>query len=347
MAAFDVIREDTQLYPPSYMPQRGIDYLYSPSRLHIAVLEENGDFTIYRGESPDDPGRKQVWSSGSSNNKPPGYVVVAMHLRAGPFDRGHKKLQIFAHDPARGSTLTQIWASGGSSDLAHPVVAMLGDDGNLTLRQNDQVIWSNGYSDPVLEFIIESIEYDLPRGTIKTDNEADVLEQSLANDGTVVQSMQMSRSTSTSVTSSWSNATGLSATIGGEVTAGVPGVASAKVTMSATVSNTFTLGGSHSTTATIGFSFNLNVPPKTTYRGWASIRQAVFEVPYTAIGELHFKSGAKLRHRLHGIYEGKTGYLGVYHVDDVTEGKPRTALVFRSEGPGAMTGLVPAGAGAA
>ena len=298
------------------------------------MLEENGDFAIYQGESPDDPDRKKVWSRGSAGSKPSGYVVTAMQLRAGPFDLNTRNLEIFAHDPERGSSLRQIWGSGGSRGLANPTVAVLGDDGNLTLRQNDQTIWSNGYSDPVVEVVIETIEYDLPRGTVKKDEQADVLEQSLTNNGTIDRSMKMSKTATTSVTSSWSNATGLSATIGGEITAGVPGVASAKVTMSASVTNTFTLGRSHSTTAAIRFDFMLNVPAGRIYRGWASIRRAEFEVPYTMVGKLYFRSGRKVRHKLSGTYQGKTGYLGVYQVDDVTAGKNDAVMLYHLEGPG-------------
>lgn len=56
-AAFDTISEGMQLYPPGYLPGRGIDFLYFPSRLSFAAFEANGDFTVYRGESPEDPGR--------------------------------------------------------------------------------------------------------------------------------------------------------------------------------------------------------------------------------------------------------------------------------------------------
>jgi hypothetical protein len=337
MAAYDTMREDIQFSPAGYWPQMGIDYLYSPSRTHIAVFEEDANLNIYQGESPDDPGKKKVWSTGA--NLPSDREATLLVLRAGPFDHGTKNLQIFAGYKG-GGTFMQLWASGGSRDLASPMTAVLGDDGNLTLRQNGQTVWSNGYSDPLVEFIVETIEYDLPRGTIKSDTESDVLEQKLHNGGAIDQSMKMSKSTSTSVTSTWSNATGFSATIGGEVTAGVPGVASAKVSMSASVSNTFTLGGSHSTTTNIGFDFNLNVPAGRTYRGWASVRQAEFEVPYTAVGELHFKSGRKIRHKILGTYQGKTGYLGVYNVEDVTDGNNK-AVMFFADGPGKMKAIFP------
>lgn len=304
------------------------------------MVEEDGNLNVYQGESPDDPGKKRVWSTGST--LPSDREANALVLRAGPFDHSIKNLQIFAAYKG-GGTIMQLWASGGSRDLASAMVAVLADDGNLTLRQNDQTVWSNGYSDPLVEFIIEAIEYDVPRGTIKSDTEADVLEQQLHNGGAINQNMKMAKSTSTSVTSSWSNATGFSASIGGEVTSGVPGVASAKVTMSASVTNTFTLGGSHSTTNNIGFDFDLNVPPGRTYRGWASVRQAEFEVPYTAVGELHFKSGRKVRHRLSGTYQGKAGYLGVYNVDDITDGNKTTAVLFLPDGAGNMAGFVPEG----
>ena len=333
MSAYATITEGNQFYPPSYVPANGADYVYSPSRTYFAVLEENGDFTTYGGESPDDPKKVKVWSTNSGSRLPSGYKVVMLTIRSGPFDRNWKNIQIFGHDPNKGSTPTLLWGSGGSRDLTSPMQAQVGDDGKLTLVQNNQEVWNNGFSDPVVEYSVESIEYDIPNGKIKTDAHIDVLEQSLTNNVDKDQKMTMSKQTSTGVTSSWSNATGFTATIGGEVTAGVPGVASAKVTMSASVTNTFTLGGSSSTTQTIGFSFDLTVPPHKTYRGWAEVRQAEFEVPYTVVGELRFRSGRKARGKLSGTYQGKAGYIGTYHVDEVKDGLATPAMVFRMESP--------------
>lgn len=45
------------------------------------------------------------------------------------------------------------------------------------------------------------------------------------------------------------------------------------------------------------------------------------EVPYSVFGELHFRSGRRVKHRFSGIYQGKNGYLGKYVVDDITGGK--------------------------
>jgi hypothetical protein len=333
MSAHDVIREGNQFYPPSYMPQNGIDYVYSPSRIHIGVLEENGDFTIYGGTSPDDPAKVKVWSTESGRNLPAGYVVTMLELRKGPFDRNTKSLQIFGHDPNRGSTLTKIWGSGGSGDLQSPIVAVLGDDGMLSLRQNDRDVWNNGFSDPVVEFVVEKIEYDTPHAHITSDSDFGVLEQVLVNKTETPQQMTMSRETTTTIGSSWSNATGFSSTITGSVTAEVPDVASATVTMSATVTNTFTIGGSKSTSTKIGFSYPLTVPGKKTYKGWAAVRQAEFDVPYTVVGELRFRSGRKAKGQLSGTYKGKTGYLGSYNVEDITDGEAKPVRLFRMAGP--------------
>ena len=333
MSAHDSIREDLQFYPPSYMPRNGPDYIYSPSRTYFAVLEENGDFTTYGGENPDDPAKVKVWSTNSSGRLPAGYVVSVLMIRSGPFDRSKKNIQIFAHNPGQGSTLTQIWNSGGSRDLTSSMRAVPGDDGKLALLQNNQEIWNNGFSDPVVEYLVEDIAYDVPRGKITSDSDTDVLEQVLQNNSDIQQQMHMSKQTTTTVTSSWSNATGFTATIGGEVTSGVPGVASAKVTMSSSITNTFTLGGSKSKALQVGFDFTLAVPPHKTYRGWANVRQAEFEVPYTVTGELHFRSGRKAQGKLSGIYQGKTGYLGVYHVDEMKDGVARPVMLFRMESP--------------
>ncbi len=40
------------------------------------------------------------------------------------------------------------------------------------------------------------------------------------------------------------------------------------------------------------------------------------------VGNLHFKSGRTIRHKLSGTYKGSSGYLGDYTVDDVTSGDP-------------------------
>jgi hypothetical protein len=341
MAAFDVIREGMQLYPPSYIPGRGADYLYSPSRLYFAVLEENGDFNIYRGESPEDAGRVLVWSNHASTRMPSGYVVTAMHLRAGPFDRGTKNLQTFVHDPNRGSTLRQLWASGGSGNLASPMVALLGDDGSLMIRQDDHDVWTSGFSDPVTEFLVEQIQYDAPRGTIQADNEVDVLEETVTNNSDVNQSMKMARSTLSTVTSNWSKTQTSQFTIGGELQVTIPGVGHAKVTSSSSVTNAFTFGETRAKTASIGFEFPLVVPAHKTYRGWASVREAKFEVPYTVFGELHFRSGAKLRHSFSGTYQGKSGYMGTFQIDDVTPDSSPSDTFIRMAGPAAGSVLLP------
>src|SRR5262245_24962559 len=276
------------------------DYIYSPSRIYFGSLEANGDFNVYQGESPDDPEKVKVWSTNSGRSWPSGSYVRSIVLRKGPFDQNEKKLQIFAHD----QHLIRIWASGGSRDLTSEIAGLLGDDGKLSLQQNNQEVWNNGFSDPVVEYSVETINYDIAHPKILSDTAHGILEQVLVNNGDIEQEMHMSRHTSATLTSSWSNATGFKATISGSVTGGVPGVASATVTMSAEFTNTFTFGKSSSKSVEIGFDFTLKVPPKSKYKGWADIMESEFEVPYTVVGELRFKSGRKIRHKLSGTYQG-------------------------------------------
>jgi hypothetical protein len=80
----------------------------------------------------------------------------------------------------------------------------------------------------------------------------------------------------------------------------------------------------------------LTVPGKKTYKGWAAVREAAFDVPYTVFGELRFQSGRKSRHKLSGTYKGKSGYLGSYNVDDITDGNAKPKLVFRTDGPAVL-----------
>jgi hypothetical protein len=342
MAAFDVISEGMELYPPGAVAGRGLDWLYSPSRLYFAAFEANGDFNVYRGDNPDDPGRTLVWSNAASRSIPAGYVPVSMKLRAGPFDRNTKNLQTFCHHPTRGSTLTLAWQSGGSRNLAAPLVAALRDDGGLVLRQGEAEIWWNGFSDPVKAFIPQRVTYDAPRGTIHTDEEVDVLESIVNNDGDITQpGMKLSDSRTVTFTSTWSKTHTASFSIGAELQVALPGVGHAKVTSTTSTSDAFTWGETKTKTKTIGFELQVNVPAHATYRGWASLRQADFEVPYTVLGELHFQSGAKVTHQFSGMYKGRTGYTGVAHIVPVKpDGSPLKGLML-AEGPSAGVELLP------
>lgn len=295
------------------------DYIYSPSRLYFGALEANGDFNIYQGESPDDLAKNKVWSTNSGRSWSGDSNLIGILLRKGPFNQNLKNLQIFAHD----QHLISIWSSGGSGDLKNEIVGLLGDDGKLSLQQNGNEVWNQGFSDPVVEYVVDTIEYDIPRAKVNADGPQGTLEQEMTNNGDNEQEMSMSKKTSTTLTSSWSNATGIKASVSGTVTSGVPGVASGSVTMSSEFSNTFTFGESKSKAVEIGFNFILKVPAKKTYKGTAEIQMAEFEVPYKVFGELRFKSGKKIKHKLSGTYYGKCGYLGIYRVDDVTSGAPK------------------------
>src|SRR3954451_12061368 len=157
------------------------DYIYSPSRLYFIVLEANGQLNTYAGDSPDDPQKIQVGTSATT--VPPGGQDLMLILRKGPFDQNIKNLQIFWS--LQDGPLEQLWKSPGSTDLASPMEAYLGDDGRLILRQNQRgiwnQIWNNGCSDPVVEYIVEKIDYDTSSAKIKSDSDNGMLEQILQN----------------------------------------------------------------------------------------------------------------------------------------------------------------------
>lgn len=292
------------------------DTLVSPQRLYYCALDADGSFSIYRGDPRTAATTERAWSTNTP--LPAGWSYPQMLLRKGPWNHGVKNLQLVAQGTPY---LQRLWESGGSSDVSVPMSGSLRDDGRLVLQQNNHEVWSNGFSDPVVEYVVKTITYDIPSAKIKKDSPHGTLEQELDNTRSdIPQHMKVSKGISTSVTSTWSNATGFSATVGGEVTAGVPGVASSKVSFSASVSNTFTFGRSDVKTQSLTWEFDLTAPPKKRYKGIAEINEAEFEVPYTVVGELHFKSGYKLsNHSFSGIYAGKNSYLGLYSVVDVTD----------------------------
>jgi len=324
------------------------DYLVSPSRIYFGILEGDGKFVIYRGGSPEDR-HDALWSTSVSDSK---LAKSAQQIFVSFSHDAYVDNPVYIRTVARrdespvGPRYYSLWTSG-KVNLKKPktdtIKAGVEDDGNFCLyvlgqgepSSEARVGWKSNKTDPVVEYIVDRIEYDTPRAKIGVRKDTQILEQTLTNNSSRDQSMQMSKSTSTTVLSSWSNTTGFKATVGGKVTVGVPGVSSGEANWSFEVSNTFTLGGSTSTTSQIGFNFNLLVPANATYRGWAQIQEVEFELPYTVFGELHFKSGRKMWHKLSGTYQGKNGYVGVYVVDDITPGKEKAEL-FRAESPAAL-----------
>jgi hypothetical protein len=323
----------------------GHHYLPSPSGLYFGMVEHDGKFVVYRGASPEDK-HDVLWSTSVSN---PAVVQGARDIM---LSFGHKEYvasPVYARVVAqKDSRFYDLWTSGkvdiGKTDTIKAVVE---DDGSLCLyglgegepSSAAKVLWKSDKTDPVVEYIVERIDYDIPHAKIGARTDSSILEQILHNNSPVKdQTMHMSKKTSTTVISSWSNSTGFKATLGGKVTAGVPGVSSAEANWSFEASNTYTLGESTSSALEITFTFDLVVPPNATYRAWAQIKEAEFELPYTVFGELHFKSGKKIRHKLSGTYQGKNGYVGFYQVDDITKGREK-AGVFRGEGPAKIHGL--------
>lgn len=290
------------------------DRLPSPQRVYYCTLEGNGVFNIYRGD-PNDPAAKDLaWSNNAS--LPSGWHNPRMMIRFSPWDNSRKDLTAYASDA---TNLQKLWSSGYSSDTKSPMTATLGDDGHFALIQNDKEIWSNGFSDPLVEYIIDACDYDtdhIKRGKV---NDKGAVEQELSNNSGEKQSMTMSKTVTTTVTSGWSNTLGLKTTLTAKVQAGVPLVSSAEVSVSAEVSNAYTWSGSSSSSMAITISIPIVVPPHKKYRGVAFLQEVEFEIPYTMRGQFHFKSGKKVSRTIKGTYKGANSFAARYQVDDITD----------------------------
>jgi hypothetical protein len=316
MSATDIIREgDAGALTVN-------DYVYSPSQVYFGALEKSGDFTIYAGESPSDPEKAKVWSTGSA--MPAGYEVTQMLIRKGPFDNRVKNLQIFCHDPNHGSTLTQAWQSPGSSDLDSVMEGRLADDGSLSLRQLDRVVWDNGFSDSLLDYSLTKIDYDTRPDQVhrKPVGEPQILEIQRVKNGTgAPQTFPLEKTSVLSTTHSWSNKTGITVGVKSTTSVSIPLVGSESVEWSASVTDEFTFGKSVSDTQSIKLTLSLTVLPGKTYKAWASITQIEFELPFTTTGVFRFKSGRQIARTIQGTFRGLSGYVGQAGYDDITDEK--------------------------
>jgi hypothetical protein len=287
------------------------------------VIEPTGDFTVYQGGPPDNPDKQKVWSTESSSRRGPNDMVgITFFPTDWMLERGEggpRHMQVHAQN----GRAHYLWQdnSWGTPNWKDATECVLTDEGSLQLRQNGQTLWNNGFSDPIVEYILDDCSYDTDHVTRSKPKDKGAMEQDLENNTELEQSMTMSKSLATSVTSSWSNTFGVKASISAKAAVKIPLVGSGEVTVSTEVSNAYTWGGSQSSTTTINISIPIRVPPHKKYRGYAFLQEVEIEVPYTMRGEFHFKSGRKVTQTIVGIYKGMNSYLGSYRVDDITDKK--------------------------
>lgn len=207
------------------------------------MIEASGNLNVYQGSSPETPDKHQVWSTESGRRlRPKDRVSITFFPTDRMMERGegafrHMQLHAQGGGPAR-----YLWEdrSKGTSNWKDALECFLTDEGTFGLRQKGENLWTNGFSEPLAEYIVDDCSYDtahIKRGTAKDKG---ALEQDLENNTDLEQSMTMSKTLTLTVTSGWSNSLGVKIAVSAKGGVNIPILGKGEVTVSTEVSNAYT-----------------------------------------------------------------------------------------------------------
>lgn len=296
------------------------NYLHSPNRIYFGMVQRDGRFVVYRGVSPEDKCDGALWSTSVND---PAAVSGARSIMLGFMGNNARDYPVYArvvaqkHDSDGNLRFYDLWESRqfriGSSDTIKAVVE---DDGNFCLyglgegqpSSAAKALWKSNVTDPVVEYDMSKITYDLKAAQILGSKPATVLTLQAENNSDSEQTPVISGTYTLSKTSGWANA--LAVKVGFKVSqkTGVPLVAENTVELSTEVQNTYTWNGSTTETQTYTFSAPLKLGPHEQGKVVLTATNTHVNVPYSGTGELIFKSGTRCSYRVEGMYEGQNGH---------------------------------------
>jgi hypothetical protein len=290
-------------------------WLRSKNGLFQAVMQEDGNFCIYRGDSYYGV-QSGLWSTKTSDG--------ATYFTENGFH--NINMQPDGNLVIRNQGGAAVWALSTN----HPQIkfirdslAILYDDGNFAVAPQGEWklrVFQSGVTDKIEEDVeLHKVSYDLENaidgtpGVVKT-----VLIQELNNPTDLTQVTTVSVTYTETKSSTWNETTTL--TVGASVTVetGIPYVAEGKVEVSTEASQSFEFGETTETSKELTFLVPVAVPPQRCYLARSTYRQFKLQVPFKIAGEAKFEGCEnKLPVHIEGVYEGigceklRTEYLDI------------------------------------
>jgi hypothetical protein len=268
------------------------DYLVSANGLFVAVMQEDGNFCVYRGGSA-------LWCTMATGAG--GQFCAVM--------QGDGNFCVYS-GTSENHTGDALWctmatASGGQFN------AVMQDDGNFCVYSGSTAgpaLWCTMATDPVADIEIASIAYDLAHATILQSSPNELYRQTVCNQTPQPQSSTISGSESVTETSGWSDSLAVKVGVSTTFETEIPFVADAKVTVSVDVTNTYTWNGSTAKAKVWGFNTPVNVPPGTTMVCLVAVTISTIAVPFTVSGTFILKSGTRVPGVATGVYTGSNSH---------------------------------------
>jgi hypothetical protein len=277
------------------------DYLVADNQLFFAIQQGDGNLCVYRGSGPGD-NHGLLWDT---------------HATAG----GGKFFAVLQADgnfctyrgSGPGSQGSWLWGSQATAPGGVFFAALQGD-GNLCVYKgkdpgdNKGYVWGTQAIDPVADFEIATLDYDVNGAKVLQSGPAELYRQTVRNDSQYPQSSTITGSQSVSETSGWSDSLAVKVGVSTSFKTGIPFVAEGKVQVSVEVTNTYTWNGSKTSTKTWGFNTPVSVPAKTVIIGLVSATLSTIAVPYTMKGSFILRSGVRIPGTIQGTYLGTNSH---------------------------------------
>jgi Clostridium epsilon toxin ETX/Bacillus mosquitocidal toxin MTX2 len=273
--------------------------LVSPSGVFSALMQGDGNFVVYAGDSVTSP-----WSIGGPSRPAPFFIIMqddgnlVAYEGDGPNDK-------------QGS----YWSSNSVGAAKGDYCLALQDDGQLMIFSSATppapptgAIWTSGRSDPVVAVQNGVLAYDLTgvKPTIVPPPQRGGRERS-HNPLDTEQSASLAIGADVAETSGWNSTVGGSVSVDVSGNVGIPLVANGSVSVAVSANYSYQWNGSTSRSTNFTATANLKVPPHKTYWVQMQVSRAQLSCPYTLAGMIVLQSGAKFQGTINGIYTGLNG----------------------------------------
>jgi hypothetical protein len=310
------------------------EYLRSKNGLFYAVMQEDANFVVYRGdwwEAPQDAAGLAMWSLFTAVQ---GYQIfpgsfIAIMQTNGDFCVYH----------AKGGENVLLWNSR-TYEKTNDYWLILQDDGNLCIKRKGDVKespkWCTGKTDSVEEKNIELAEmvYDFNNAKITPNGGPKSASSVIAiNTTPKPQTATLSIAYSETTSTGWKTSTTLK--VGGKtsVKCGVPGLAEGKVEVSYEQSTGFEWNKTTTKSETRTYSLPVTVDPGTGVLGRMTWSESTIAVPYRMKGKATFASGKKAPISVTGTFEGISSHDAIARWVPYKEGEKEAAAAMLSAAP--------------
>ncbi len=283
------------------------EYLRSKNGLFYAVMQEDANFVIYRGDwwESSNPGSVSMWNlygvKGYRASLSAPSVTLPGTFSAVMQDDGN--FVVYAGAVA-------LWATG-TNVPGKPYWAVMQDDGNFCIKPNGDInespAFKTGPTDRLDQknIALTKMEYDLKNAIVKPNGEPKRAASNTAiNKTDINQSVTLTLSYTETTAKGWKTSTTLK--IGTKTTfkCGVPSIVEGKVEASAELTQGFEWNETKTNSETKTISLPVVVQPGKGVIGQVTWSESTITLPFRVKGMGTFASGTKVPVSVNGVYEG-------------------------------------------